>query len=109
MNDLIEQALNSISIKNFYITKGTYAGECVVYNYISAPSFYADNTKKGEEYTILINLYAKTGIEAKKALVIKTLNAFGIKGGRAQQPFKEKETDTLYNIAISFNGFMRIS
>ena len=31
MYKIIGQALDSIGLENFYISKGTYEGECVVY------------------------------------------------------------------------------
>lgn len=31
MYEIIGQALDSIGLENFYISKGTYEGECVVY------------------------------------------------------------------------------
>ena len=107
MNKLLEQALDSINMTSFYVNKESYSGECVVYNYISGPSYYADNMKQGEDYTILLNLYCKSGIEAKKKLIVKTLNSFGISGGRAQVPVLE--STGYYNIAIQFNGFIRES
>lgn len=105
MNSKIKQALESVGIKCFYIDRGTYAEDCVVYNYISKPSYYADNTLKGTEYTVLLNVYSKSGIEATKAKVIKAMNDNGIKGGIAQKTIKE---DIFYNTAIQFAGFMRV-
>lgn len=105
MYEIIGQALDSIGIENFYISKGTYEGECAVYTYIEWPSYYADNTRKGTEYTILVNVYAAAeNIESTKEKVIKALNNAGLKGGRVQEPRKEKE---LYNIPISFKAFRR--
>lgn len=105
MNKLIKQALDSIGIKSFYITKESYEGECVVYNYISKPSYYSDNTKQGTEYTVLLNVYSKSGIETTKTKVIKAMNDNGIKGGIAQKTMKEE--NGLFNTPIQFNGFMR--
>ncbi len=105
MNKLIKQALDSIGINSFYITKESYEGECVVYNYISKPSYYADNKLKGTEYTILLNVYSKSKIEETKSKVINVLNAYGIRGGVAQKTMKEE--DGLFNTPIQFNRFMR--
>ena len=104
MNKLIKQALDSIGVKSFFITKESYEGECVVYNYISSPSYYADNIKKGDKYTILLNLYSKTGIESTKTNVIKAMNSYGIRGGVAQKTIKEE--NGMFNTPIQFNGFM---
>lgn len=105
MYEIIGQALDSIGIENFYLSKGTYEGECAVYTYIEFPSYYADNSKQGTEYSILVNVYAEAeNIESIKYKVIKALNDAGIKGGRVKEARKEKE---LYNIPISFNAFKR--
>ncbi len=105
MYKIIGQALDSIDLENFYISKGTYEGECAVYTYLEFPSYYADNTKQGTEYNILVNVYvAAENIESTKDKVIKALNNAGIKGGRVKEPRKEKE---LYNIPISFKKFKR--
>jgi len=105
MNKLIKQALDSIGIKSFYITKETYEGECVVYNYISKPSYYADNKLQGTEYTILINVYSKSKIEETKSKVISVMNTYGIRGGVAQKTMKEE--NGLFNTPIELNGYMR--
>ena len=105
MYEIIGQALYSIGLENFYISKGTYEGECAVYTYMEFPSYYADNTRQGTEYSILVNLYVSAeNIESTKEKVIEVLNNSGIKGGRVQEPRKEKE---LYNIPISFKTFKR--
>ena len=105
MYKIIGQALESIGLENFYISKGTYEGECAVYTYIEFPSYYADNTRQGTEYSILVNLYVSAkNIENTKNKVIEVLNNVGIKGGRVQEPRKEKE---LYNIPIGFKTFKR--
>ena len=91
MYEVIGQALDSINLENFYISKGIYEGECAVYTYIEWPSYYADNTKQGNEYSILVNLYVSSeNLEITKDKVIKVLNEAGIKGGRVQEPRKEK-------------------
>ncbi|MDO5518415.1 MAG: hypothetical protein Q4F66_12750, partial [Clostridium sp.] len=96
MYEIIGQALDSIGIENFYLSKGTYEGECAVYTYIEFPSYYADNSKQGTEYSILVNVYTVAdNIESTKEKVISALNNAGIKGGRVKEPRKEKE---LYNI-----------
>ena len=105
MNEIIAQALESIGLENFYISKGAYEGECVVYTYIEFPSYYADNSRQGTEYSILVNVYAATeNVESTKDKVTEILNKVGIKGGRVKEPRKEKE---LYNIPISFKMFKR--
>ncbi|MBE6051600.1 MAG: hypothetical protein E7214_13375 [Clostridium sp.] len=105
MYEIIGQALDSINLENFYISKGTYEGECAVYTYIEFPSYYADNTKQGTEYSILVNLYVSAeNLESTKDKVIKVLNEAGIKGGRVQETRKERD---LYNVPISFKAFKR--
>lgn len=106
MNDIIAETLDKESIENFYISKGTFKGECAVYTFSSFPCEYADNERKGTEYRILVNVYAKANnIDILKEKVIKALNNSGIKGGRAMTPNLEK--DNLYNIPITFSAFKR--
>ena len=105
MYKIIGQALDSIGLENFYISKDTYEGECAVYTYIEFPSYYADNTRQGTEYSILVNLYVSAeNLESTKDKVIKVLNEAGIKGSRVQEPRKEKD---LYNVPIGFKAFKR--
>lgn len=104
MNEKLEKILDSINIKNFYVGRGTYKDECCVYNYMEKPAFYADNMKKGTEYTILINLYVKNDIDLKKEKLIEAMNSNGIRGGISQKP--QIESNGLYNIPILFNGFI---
>lgn len=107
MNEIIEKALSNIDgIENFYLSRGTYEGECIVYTYIEMPSYYADNKKQGIEYSILVNVYVKAEhIESIKEKVIKLLNDAGVKGGITQNPNPEKD---LFNIPISFKAFRRV-
>ena len=106
MNEIIAEALDNNTIENFYISKGTFKGECAVYTFSSFPCEYADNERKGTEYRILVNVYAKAeNIDSLKEKVIKALNDSGIKGGRTMTPNLEK--DNLYNIPITFNAFKR--
>lgn len=68
-------------------------------------SYYADNTRQGAEYSILVNLYVSAeNLESTKDKLIKLLNKAGLKGGRVQEPRKEKD---LYNIPIGFKAFKR--
>lgn len=103
MDKLIKAALNSINIENFYITKADFKGECVVYNYISAPAGYADNRKQGNKYTILLNVYSISRVEETKAKVIKAMNKFGIKGGAAGKTLLEE--NGIFNTSIQFYGY----
>ena len=106
MNEIIAEALDKEFIESFYISKGAFKGECVVYTFSSFPCEYADNERKGTEYRILVNVYAKAeNIDLLKEKVIKALNDVGIRGGRAMTPNLER--DNLYNIPIAFNGFKR--
>lgn len=106
MNKLIAQALNSIGIPIYFITRGTNNVECVVYNYISNPSYYADNTPKGTEYTILLNVYSKTNIEITKKNVLEAMRNAGFKGGQVQNTIVEDSNIVLYNTPIRFNGYI---
>lgn len=105
MDKLIKAALESISMENFYITKADHKGECVVYNYISAPFGYADNRKQGNKYTILLNVYSVSKVEETKAKVIKAMNDFGIRGGEAGKTLLEE--NGIFNTPIQFYGYKK--
>lgn len=105
MNEIITKSLKGINIESFYInrldepTNDVY----VVFSHFSYPDVYADNSRGGYMYKILINLYCKKNIESTKKIVIDTLNEAGLKGGICQRTLRE-ETG-YYNTAIEFNYF----
>ena len=106
MYEIIKAAIESLSVPLFYVTRGTNNVECIVYNYISTPSLYTDNTLKGTEYKILLNVYSKTDVEKTKKNVLMAMRSSGFKGGRAQATLLEDSTLGLYNTAISFNYYI---
>lgn len=103
MGEEIKQALLSIGIKSFYITRKDYIGECVVYNYLSNPNEYADNVEKVREYTILLNIYSLTGVERTKTNILNVMLNNGFRGGKEQNT--QVETGGYYNTAITFKGY----
>lgn len=106
MNILIKNVLDSLGITNFFIMKDKkFEGEHVVYNYTSSPSYYADNRKKGDNYTILLNVHLIKNIEVTKKKIIKAMNENGIKGGRVEATLKE--SNGYLNTAITFKAFKR--
>ena len=104
MNELIEQALSSLGIPSYAITRRVNNVECIVYNYISNPNYYADNTLKDTKYTILINVYSKTNTEATKKNVLNAMRNAGFLGGQVQKTLVEDSSIGLYNTPIMFNG-----
>ena len=106
MNKLIAQALISLGIPTYFITRGTNNVECIVYNYISNPILYSDNTLKGTEYTILLNVYSKTNIETTKKNVLAAMRTSKFQGGQVQKTLLEDSSIGLYNTPITFNGYI---
>lgn len=110
MGDEIRRALDVVGLPNYFVTRGSNNTECIVYNYTSTPCYYADNTLKGTEYTILLNIYTKDKVEAYKKQVLEAMRSSGFKGGNVGATVPEynmNETDFFYNTAITFKGFKR--
>ena len=109
MEKKIRKALNDIGIPCYFVTRGNNDVECIVYNYIPFPSYYADNKLKGTKYTILINIYSKEKTEFLKNKVLETMRQNGFKGGsiKATIPVAEQKGQNFYNTAITFNGFIK--
>lgn len=105
MNEKIKKVLDNLKIESFYLTRKNYKGECVVYNYISNPLYYADNEEKAREYTILLNVYSKEKIDFKNEKIRKAMLNAGFRGGRVQVPIQVE--NGFFNTAISFKGYLR--
>ncbi|MBS6503880.1 MAG: hypothetical protein KH415_20085 [Clostridium sp.] len=96
MEEIIRKALSSLEIKSFYSTRGDYIGECIVYNYISKPGYYADNREKSRKYTILLNIYSTHNIEDTKKNVIEAMINSGFKAGEIQKTQEEVIKELTY-------------
>lgn len=103
MEQIIRKALSELALKSFYITRGDYDGECIVYNYTSTPGYYSDNSEKSRKYTILLNIYSNKNIEKTKNEVFEAMKKAGFKGGQIQKTEEEviKEV-TYYNTPMIF-------
>ena len=77
ISKLIKNALDELSIKNYFITRANEKEECIVYNYTSKPFRYADNDEKAIKYEVMINIYCKNNIENYKREVIKVMEKYG--------------------------------
>lgn len=96
MGELIRKALSPLKIKSFYSIRGDYIGECIVYNYISKPGYYADNREKSRKYTILLNVYSTDNIEDTKKKVIEVMVNSGFKIGEIQKTQEEVIKESTY-------------
>ena len=103
MNEKIKNVLDSINFKNSYLERDSEDEECVVYNYFSNGSVFADNKKRIREYTILLNVYSNKRIDFRNETVRKAMLEAGFKGGQVQVPFRLQ--NGFYNTAIKFKGF----
>ena len=111
MNELIGTTLEKV-LPTFYISKGVEKiKEYIIFNYISNPAYYADNTLQGTNYTILINLYCTKNIEENKRNVLKEMRKSGFCGGTTETTNIEKDSDgnIIYNTAIRFKGLKELS
>lgn len=104
MNERIANALNRTRLENYYISREDDTRECIVYNFISSPLDYADNTKKSTKYTILLNIYVKDGITDAIEEVIRVMTEAGFK--ESQTEVAKKIENELYNIPIKFKGYI---
>lgn len=78
INELILNTLDDF-IPTFYITKGNFKGKCIVFNYIEAPSSYADNIEDFTAYEVLLNVYDDCNILNTSNEIIKRLKTKGFK------------------------------
>lgn len=110
MSERIKNALQNIGIPCYFLTRGKNNVECIVYNYISSPLYYADNTIKATRYTVLLNVYLKANrdIEQMKADILETMREYGFQGGTMATTMPETTNDglVLFNTPITFNTFM---
>lgn len=107
MLELLRETLENI-LPSYFVTRGDNNPDCIVYNYISKPSYYADNALKGTEYTVLINIICTSNVESYKKQVVNLLLDVGFKGGNVQATkieSKEIEGDTVFNTAITFKYY----
>ena len=110
MNKKIGKALLTIGLPVYFINKGVKKDkEYIIFNYSSYPSYYADNTLKCTNYTILINLYCISNIEQYKTNILKTMREYGFNGGNSEPTNTESDSNgnLIYNTAITFKGFLR--
>ncbi len=96
MEQIIREALKDIEIQKFFITRGDNEGECIVYNYISAPGYHSDNGEKTRKYTVLLNIYSCKDIEKTKNKVFEAMLKAGFKGGQVQKTEKEVIKEVAY-------------
>lgn len=105
--DKIDNALKSINIPSFHVTKKVFDGECIVYSYISNPGYSADNKNKCNRYTVLINIYTnEDNVEIKKEEVINLMSSNEFKFSTMGGTIEEK--NGLFNTAIQFKTVITV-
>ena len=105
LEEKIRKALSEVGIKSFYITRGDYKKECIVYNYTSTSGYHADNVEKSRKYTVLLNIYSTHDIEKTKNNVFNAMINAGFKGGQIQKTEEEVRKETTYfNTPMMFKG-----
>lgn len=78
INKLILDTLDDF-LPTFYITRGSFKGACIVFNYIETPSSFADNKEDTTSYDILLNLYDRENIIETSEKIINKLNEYGFR------------------------------
>lgn len=73
INDKIKLALSELDIPSYFITRANNKAPCIVYNYISNPKYFSDNTEKSTQYTVLLNVYCENDVENIKKIVLDTM------------------------------------
>lgn len=110
MNKKIGKALSIVGLPTYFISKGVSKDkEYILFNYLSYPSLYADNSLKGTNYTILINLYCINNVEQYKSIILKAMIKNGFLGGNIEPTRIENDSNgnLIYNTAITFKAFLR--
>ncbi len=97
---LIQNALSNVGLPNFYIKREDETKECIVYNYIETPNSYGDMKESSTKYTVLLNVYCKTKIEATKKKVKEDMLNSGFK--KVVIPNAVLEKNAIYNTAMQF-------
>lgn len=97
---LIKNALKDIGLPIYFLKRQSETEEAVVYNYLESANSYGDMKESSSKYTVLLNVYSKTKIEANKKKVKDAMLENGFKkviiAGTVQ------ETNGLYNTAMQF-------
>lgn len=79
VNKRIIQAFDELKLPSFYITKGNFKEQCVVFNYIETPSSFADNKEDTTSYDVILNVYDRENIIETSEKIIRKLNEYGFK------------------------------
>lgn len=96
---LIKNALSDVGLPNFYIKREDETIECIVYNYIEKPNSYGDMKESSTKYTVLLNVYSKSKVEATKKKVKESMLNAGFKKVVIPNTVLENE---IYNTAMQF-------
>lgn len=105
INNKIKFALSELDIPNYFITRSNNKAPCIVYNYISNPKYFSDNTEKSTQYTVLINLYSLTDIEDTKKNVLYTMKKHGFMKTTVQSTMLDDSG--FFNTPIQFKICLR--
>lgn len=100
IGDLIKNALKDVGLPAYFLKRNDETSECIIYNYIENPNSYGDMKEISTKYTILLNLYCKTKIEANKKKVKNAMVNAGFK--KITITGTVQEQNSLYNTALQF-------
>lgn len=100
IGELIKNALKDVGLPIYFIKRNDETSECIVYNYIEAPNGYGDMKESSTKYTVLLNVYCKSKIEATKKKVKEAMLNVGFKKSIIAGTVQEK--NDLYNTAMQF-------
>ncbi|MFT8349469.1 hypothetical protein [Clostridium saccharoperbutylacetonicum] len=100
ISDLIKNALKDVGLPVYFLKRNDETSECIIYNYIETPNGYGDMKESSTKYTVLLNLYCKTKIEANKKKVKNAMLNAGFK--KITIAGTVLEQNSLYNTALQF-------
>lgn len=102
---LIRKALSETGMKTRFIRRGSDSLPALIYNYTSVPAYYADNTCKGNLYTVTVNAFVDKNIEKTKNLVISAMENYGFTHTLTSATYVEDSG--MYDTPIQFKIFIR--
>ena len=77
IKEKLNEALKELGIPYFFVNRSNIKAPCIVYNFIESPNWYADDSRKGTRYTIILNVYSEKEISKLKQQVRKTMEKVG--------------------------------
>lgn len=104
INKYIQNILNALDIKNYYLERPQIIESCIVYTFIEYPKNTADGIESHSKYDCYFNLIVDKDISKNINIVKKILLNNGFKKVVINNPYKIKEN--FYEITMNFTKIM---